>query len=887
MLKSRHWILLLGYTLSGLISLSYEVLWARMLSLQFGVSIFGVVVTVTAFMLGLGLGSLAGTKLLSRCSRPLYLFAWLEAAIAVYALLLPLIFRSSDGWLTLLAADAGVGLWLTLQALALLVLMLLPALAMGLAFPLILRSLNHVAGSLPLLYGLNAVGGAIGALLPLLLLPNVGWTLSVRLTAMLGLFVAVLVMWQARIFDRRFNTGTDGNRVGAGGHGVAVDTLQWPALYCYGGIGAAALMLEIGWTRLFGMVMLRTEYVLAVILAVFLLGIGSGSLLARYLHGSRWLMILPCCAALFAAVTLWALVPVSAWIEQAQFASLLSALLAQGGVLMVVTLPVTIVFGAWLPLLARQASGAGPDHVAAGARLYGVNSVGAALGSLLAGFVLVPWLGTTSMMVVAVVLLFACGLYWAPQRRIAWFILPVLLILWPVRDFPPVAELLPQTQAGSDDIYRYEDAVSITHVVEQTSGQRLLLSDLQRMDASSDPDAVTLQQNQARLPLLLHGHPGSVLFLGLGTGITASGSLPFDGIERTAVELSQGAITAAADWFADVNGHVLDSMRVIHHDGRQYLRSSRQSFDVIIGDVFHPDMAGRSALLSVQQFQRARARLQDNGWFVQWLALNQFDIDALRVVIRSFQQVFPHMRVFVDGFRLALAGSNNPEADADGAAGQAQIMQRLLHSLGADQARRATGGEGVWTWLGRYWGRPVVGDGVVQNEWSPQIEFSLPLARYRGDIDVARLMDWLLQQRPSPQQAAKELGVANNDYRDFERAYIGSGLALRSWLARLQGHQAEANRLIRFAYQANPHDRWAGLTLADDMLATLPQALQRGMDQRQALQAIIDVRPDHIEALRALWHLAEQRGDQVAAQTYLQRLHRLSPLDREARDRVH
>jgi len=94
-------------------------------------------------------------------------------------------------------------------------------------------------------------------------------------------------------------------------------------------------------------------------------------------------------------------------------------------------------------------------------------------------------------------------------------------------------------------------------------------------------------------------------------------------------------------------------------------------------------------------------------------------------------------------------------------------------------------------------------------------------------------------------------------------------------------------RLIRFAYQANPRDRWAGLTLADDMLATLPQALQRGMDQRQALQAIIDVRPDHIEALRALWHLAEQRGDQVAAQTYLQRLHRLSPLDREARDRVH
>ena len=688
---------------------------------------------------------------------------------------------------------------------------------------------------------------------------------------------------------RRFDSHVDGNNgESAGMTDVVTDTLRWPALFSYGGIGAAALMLEIGWTRLFGMIMLRTEYVLAVILAVFLLGIGGGSLLARHLRGPRWLMILPCCAALCAAATLWTLAPVSTWIEQAQFDSLLSALLAQGGVLMVVTLPVTLAFGAWLPLLARQASAAGPDHVAAGARLYGANSVGAALGSLLAGFVLVPLLGTTSMMAVAVLLLFACGLYWVPQRRIAWVAIPVILVLWPVRDFPPVARLLPQAQAGSDDIYRYEDAVSITHVVEQASGQRVLLSDLQRMDASTDPDAVAVQQDQARLPLLLHGHPGSVLFLGLGTGITASGSLSFDGLERTAVELSQGAITAASDWFVDINGHVLDSMRVVHHDGRYFLRSSRQSFDVIIGDVFHPDMAGRSALLSVQQFQRARDRLRANGWFVQWLALNQFDIDALRVVIRSFQQVFPRMQVFIDGFRLALAGTNTPATGAeDDNAGQAQAMLRLMHSLGSEQQDMATGGEGVWTWLGRYWGRPEVGGGVVQNEWSPQIEFSLPMARYRGDIDVARVMEWLLRQRPSPQQAARELGVSRTDYEDFERAYIGSGLAVNSWLARLQGHQDDANRLTRFAYQANPRDRWVGLTLADDMLATLPQALQRGMDRQQALQAIIAVRPDHVEALRALWHLAQQQGDQASAESYLQRLRRLSPLDREVRGQVH
>ena len=76
------------YTLSGLTSLAYEVLWARMLSQQFGVSIFGVVITVAAFMAGLGAGSWRGERWRGRLP-PLLVFGLLEAAVAVYALCLP------------------------------------------------------------------------------------------------------------------------------------------------------------------------------------------------------------------------------------------------------------------------------------------------------------------------------------------------------------------------------------------------------------------------------------------------------------------------------------------------------------------------------------------------------------------------------------------------------------------------------------------------------------------------------------------------------------------------------------------------------------------------------------------------------------------------------
>ena len=75
---------LLLYFLSGLSSLSYEVLWVRMLSLEFGVSIFGVVVTVAVFMLGLGIGSIYGYRLLPAITKPLRIFAILELAIAVF-----------------------------------------------------------------------------------------------------------------------------------------------------------------------------------------------------------------------------------------------------------------------------------------------------------------------------------------------------------------------------------------------------------------------------------------------------------------------------------------------------------------------------------------------------------------------------------------------------------------------------------------------------------------------------------------------------------------------------------------------------------------------------------------------------------------------------------
>lgn len=875
------WTLVLLYGLSGLTALAYQVLWARMLSLQFGVSIFGVIVTVAAFMAGLGAGSLAGAALSRRVRAPLLWFAALEGAVALFALLSPYIFRALDALLLNdFAAGVSLNAWYLTQGAATLLLLLIPATALGMTFPLMLRALARAKRlGVAELYGVNTLGAGIGALLPLVLLPTLGWISAMRSVAGLGLAIALSAALLATFSWDRIKPGL---------HHVTVRP-GLKHLIAYGVVGAAALMLEIAWTRLFGMTLLRTEYVMALILAIFLFGIGVGSLAARTLlrRDALFPMLftaLPLAAAGFAVLSLWFVPRLSAWGSQSAFYSLPHALTLQGLALTALTLPVTLMLGAWLPLLSKRlgaGAGAGDgDGVGSGAALYGANSLGAALGALTAGTILMPLLGAPATVCIAALLLLLCGAVWITPRYThvaAWGVGGLLIVLaaWPVRELPPVARLLPEAQAYSTDIFRHEDALAITHVIERADGQRVLLTDLQRMDAASDQAAVAVQENQARLPLLLHPAPHSVLFLGLGTGISAAGSLPYPGLERTAVELSQGAIIAARDWFAPVNGGVLATMRVTRDDARRFLRANPTHYDVIIGDLFHPDLAGHSALLSVQQFERARARLAPGGLFVQWIALNQFDPDALDTVLESFRHAFPGAVLFVDGLHLALVGPQNHFSGAP-------AVLANLNRLAAGVQDRATGGEGPWTWLGRYWGAIAPRAVPLQEEWAPRIEFRLPRARYGRGAHLVTLLDRMLAARPSMEQAARELQVMEADRPAFERAYGATELALRGWRMSLQGEGEDA-RLLRLAYEANPRDRWIGFALADAMFATLPQAVQQGISEREALRRVLAVRPDHAEALRTLWHLERTAGHADEAERLRARFAAAAPLDRELR----
>src|SRR5436190_17095573 len=89
-------LLAICFLLSGATGLIYEVVWARMLGLVFGATTVAISAVLAAFMGGLALGSALAAKFAARIRRPVRAYAFIEIAVGLYALAVPLLFRGID-----------------------------------------------------------------------------------------------------------------------------------------------------------------------------------------------------------------------------------------------------------------------------------------------------------------------------------------------------------------------------------------------------------------------------------------------------------------------------------------------------------------------------------------------------------------------------------------------------------------------------------------------------------------------------------------------------------------------------------------------------------------------------------------------------------------------
>jgi spermidine synthase len=804
--------LLLLFFASGFAGLVYQVLWQRQLGLLFGSTAHASATTLAIFFLGLALGSRIWGRRAARTARPLSAYAALEIGIAasaaayfvlydLYIALLPWLTRALGGAPLLLAAA---------KALLATGVLLPPAVLMGGTLPMMAQHLVRSAAQLgrtgTLLYAVNTAGGAAGAFAAGFYLPALlGFTRSYLLAIGLSAAVAALAHLLGRLPSAAqppaVSPAADAAR------GAATPAIE-PAIRFLAFLsGFCTLGLEVLWTLMFAQVLHNSVYSFAIILCTFLIALALGSAVAHLLcrtarrpeivlFASLLLAGASACLVPFAfhAVTggLAYVAPEAGWHAylRAVFGTAAAVMLAPG-------VAIGIVFPFLLAVV--RAHDASPGRTIG--TLAAVNTLGAVLGSLAAGFVLIEWLGLWASIKTLGLLYFAAAAITAPRDGLpsAARALPLVgLLLFATILDPTRLSVVRTDPRGGEAVTEYwQSAYGVTAVVQR--GKRLTLK-MDNYYALGGTGALTYEQTQADIPLVIHPAPRSVFFLGLGTGITAGAAL-LHPIERlTAVELVPEVIEASRKHFKPYINDLFDDPRaeILAGDGRAFLRASDARHDVIVSDLFIPWQAGAGTLYTREHFATVRSRLEPGGLFAQWLPLYQLSRDEFMVIARTMLEVFPQVTLWRGDFQpkqpiVALVGEA-AERPLDGEAVVASFRRRRRD---ADAPRAAALALTLMFYGGNLGAnRDLFAPYLLNTDDRPVIEFSAPITQRE---ERGRGASWFAGRPLSEwyEQLAERLPPERDPYLadlgESERGYARAGWSLfESKVRRADGDEAGA-----------------------------------------------------------------------------------------------
>ena len=283
------------FFLSGAAALAYEVVWVKLLTLQFGSAAWSISTVVASFMAGLGAGGAWAGRRADRIRRPLRAYALLELGIALFGVFSVPLLRNMAGVLDPLyhLTDGYFALYLLLQFLLSFAMMAVPTFLMGASLPLLIVAVSEEAAfrrSVALFYGINTLGAAVGTLVAgLILLPVLGISDTVWVAVAAGVLVAA----GGYLLDLRM-----GPRAAVEDHRRPAASVQTPRLLlaAVAMAGCLGLFYQIAWTRLLIPVVGSSAYAFTIILTTVLLGIGAGSPCwppsppsGRAPAGGRWL----------------------------------------------------------------------------------------------------------------------------------------------------------------------------------------------------------------------------------------------------------------------------------------------------------------------------------------------------------------------------------------------------------------------------------------------------------------------------------------------------------------------------------------------------------------------------------------------------------------------
>ncbi|MCA3015911.1 MAG: fused MFS/spermidine synthase [Myxococcaceae bacterium] len=671
---------------SGASALLYQALWQRLLSLHAGMDLFSVTVVVAAFMAGLGLGNLAGGALADRLSPrgAVVAYGLAELVIGLFGLASPTLLYA---WYPALSPH----LESTAAAFAFhFGLLCLPTFLMGSTLPLLSRALVRDASIAPdvgRLYGVNTVGAAAGAVATAgpWLLSHTGLEPLVFGAAALNAVAGCAALALAP----RLAPAPDAPRAAVSGPGAAA--LPWAWLAAYGLTGFIALGLEVVWFRLLNVVMSSNTYTFSRLLAVYLVGLGLGSVLgARLLRRVRspertflWLQLATGLSALSGPVAVTRAIEAfgyPAWIPLRNVWIPLATLLLP-------TLLMGVSFAVIQAVVSKRLEQVGRST---GALLF-ANTLGCVAGTLVTGFALLAHLGTPATLRLFAGASVAIGLTPALAGRRLRVAAPVLALTAALMLALPDANRFWQLLHGAQGqpFVSREDHSCVTALVERSPGAHTLFI------SGEIQNGVPFDDFHVRLgwvPPLFHPAPKKVLVIGFGAGSTPYGLAADPRVAQVdTVEICGSEyplVRALEDRFEQVRVLFADPrVRFLVRDGRKFLVDTSERYDVIITDTLLVRSSHSGSLYSTEFYELVKSRLAPGGLLAQWAPTER--------TLRSAAAVFPHV-ARIGGPQIAPADSFFLAGDQPVSVDAPTLAQRLAAT------RRAGLPDAQWAELTRF-----------------------------------------------------------------------------------------------------------------------------------------------------------------------------------------
>ena len=673
---------------SGCAALIYEVVWLQLLQLVIGSTAVSLGVLLGTFMGGMCLGSLLLPRMVSDKWHPLRVYSLLELGIGAIGLavlfVLPYVEESYVRY-------AGLGLpGILVRGVVASVCLLPPTLLMGATLPAIARLVKSDAEGVSWLgffYGGNIAGAVFGCLLAgfyLLRVFDMATAIYVAfaINVTVALIALALAAGPARYAAPAFaDTNETSERVPG----------AWAVYLAIALSGMSALGAEVVWTRLLSLMLGATVYTFSLILAVFLIGLGIGStigaLLARRASSAR--VTLGVCQWLLTAAIAWTALIIS---QSLPYWPIVPALTLSPWYTFQLdlvrclwaVLPPACLWGASFPLALAALAARGQDPGRLVGAVYAANTIGAIAGALLFSLYLVPAIGTagSERVIIGLAVLASTALMLSRSQRIggrvslatamgisgllAW---SVTLVPWVVVAFgresvnifphaaPYVAKEIPQ-EADTSDIYcnYVGEGTNVSVAVTTTWEGVRSFHGAGKVQASTRTTDMRLQRMLGHIPALLHKKPQSVLVVACGAGVTAGSFIVHPEVKRIVIcDIEPLVPKVVTPMFGEENYHVVDGIaqenphmvngkqvEVVYDDGRHFLRTTHEKFDIITSDPIDPWVKGCAALNTVEYYQMCRDHLNPGGSVSLWIPLYESNLETTKSVIATFFQVFPN-----------------------------------------------------------------------------------------------------------------------------------------------------------------------------------------------------------------------------------------------------